>query len=303
MHHDSHASTGVHADLLSCMNRVYLRGCEAAYLEPLLGTEGFDYCPKPAATHGRRLSNDNYGRRDAGTETTSFINGVSSRVTKEASESLLAAARAGPGAAPPSGIKQADHLSDDRSHDRRHSSGSDMIAVESDRRERRSNRVRSKDKRAARTVDDAVLGGRRRLGEAEHGGGEILANGEGHPSLKSPHLVENVGLHSGMSSTREPGSAGSLVIHIRSGDIFLNEVLERSRADFLGYGQVCDKYPTYHDAREAHSSSFCPLNAVGRWPRSRVWEAGRFYEAGGSLSLTLRVHRAPGQILERVRSC
>lgn len=34
---------GIHPDLLSCMNRVYLRGCEAAYLGRMVDTSKF--CP------------------------------------------------------------------------------------------------------------------------------------------------------------------------------------------------------------------------------------------------------------------
>ncbi|CAM9527243.1 unnamed protein product [Hapterophycus canaliculatus] len=59
----------IHADLLSCMNRVYVRGCEAAYLEPILGAGDFSYCTKPAGTNNRRLL-DGRGRQTAGAVTT-----------------------------------------------------------------------------------------------------------------------------------------------------------------------------------------------------------------------------------------
>lgn len=38
----------VHEDLLSCMNHVFVRGCEAEYLGPLVDTRRF--CPRPPET-------------------------------------------------------------------------------------------------------------------------------------------------------------------------------------------------------------------------------------------------------------
>lgn len=106
----------VHADLLQCMNRVYLRGCEAKYLQPLFGAP--DFCEnRPPENTRRRLE-----------------------------------------------------------------------------------------------------------GELGYGGG-----GRGAPTLTMPGAAASDG---------EGGGAGSLVIHIRSGDIFLPKNAERLKRDFLGYGQV-----------------------------------------------------------------
>lgn len=50
----SSSSSGVHPDLLSCMNRVYLRGCEAEYFSPLI--RSLDFCEPSAPTEGRSFS-------------------------------------------------------------------------------------------------------------------------------------------------------------------------------------------------------------------------------------------------------
>ena len=40
----------MHSQLLECMNKVYLRGCEKAYLGSMVDTEA--YCPKPKRKRG-----------------------------------------------------------------------------------------------------------------------------------------------------------------------------------------------------------------------------------------------------------
>lgn len=49
----------VHNDLLHCMNRVFVRGCEAEYLDPMIHTE--DFCPKPAVNGGGGGEGDDSG--------------------------------------------------------------------------------------------------------------------------------------------------------------------------------------------------------------------------------------------------
>ncbi|CAM9853875.1 unnamed protein product [Scytosiphon promiscuus] len=161
---DAFHLANIHEDLLSCMNRVYLRGCETTYLEPLLGTETFGFCTKPLATHGRRLSED------------------ADRPAAPASAESEAAAA------------------------------------------------------AAAAAHQAVLNSRRRLGEEEGEG-----SGGGSPFLTMSSEFESTddefyAVVEAPDEVRE--DAGSLVIHIRSGDIFrpTKRQLEK-KTNFLIYGQ------------------------------------------------------------------
>lgn len=143
---------------MSCMNRVYLRGCEAKYLEPLIG--GADFCEKPPASDRRFL-----GERDEQEEP-----GTAPRFP--ASEER----------------KQADHAK-------------------------------------------AVLNSRKGLG----GGGRSGVSDQGsHPGMANRNL-RDPDTKFGLGAQ---GSAGSLVIHVRSGDIFMPINAERMKPSFFAYGQV-----------------------------------------------------------------
>lgn len=208
------------------MNRVYLRGCEAAYLEPLLGAEGFDYCANPAATHDRRLSEDD-GRQDAGTTTTT-LSFVRTDEGTGASGSALSRTR------------QSESLRHSRDYDRPQAHRRESTAVgEVSSDERNSNRTPSGHDQVSGVHEDA-LDGRRRLraaGETENG--SSAGSGPRLNLASSPADNVNDDFHTGMSGVAKRGSAGSLVIHIRSGDIFrpLKPGATPSRS-FLTYGQV-----------------------------------------------------------------
>ena len=140
------------------MNRVYLRGCEVRYLEPLFGTS--DFCEKPPAGGGRLLRE---------------------------------------------GIAEAHNFDDPA--ERNDPPSASVTGPRSRQPARRLNKHLEK---------GTTKNSRRRLG------GESTVAG---PSLSMP-------------TSEPPGSAGSLVIHIRSGDIF-DPLLERkAKMAFPGYGQV-----------------------------------------------------------------
>lgn len=168
-------NAGVHPDLMRCMNRVYLRGCEAKYLEPLLGTSNI--CQNPPASGGRFLQNND-------------------------------------------SLDQDHHVRPEKSS-------------LYDGRPQRFPSPEEKEQEQGGNAEEDVLNGRRgRLG----GGKEDFSG-------KRPHL----GLTNRDLSETEPsvvvrgtdGSAGSLVIHIRSGDIFLPRNIPKLKHSFHTYGQVC----------------------------------------------------------------
>lgn len=145
--------TGIHPELMSCMNRVYLRGCEAKYLEQLLG--GADFCEKPPET----------GRRSLGESDEQEVGGVRPKEGK------------------------------------------------------RIDRTKGLNGRGSR------IGGGSRRGVAGQGS---------RPGVTTRSLVDP-DVHFGRHGN---GDAGSLVIHIRSGDIFSPINAERMKVSFPAYGQV-----------------------------------------------------------------
>ncbi len=141
---------------------MYLRGCEAEYLEPLFGTT--DFCENPPASDGgggRRL-------REGGPEE----HDLDDRAVKF---ELPPASVTSPRTRPPA--------------------------------------TKSKKERTNRTTAK----GRRKL--------------EGEAGLGEPTLSLATG-------TPGTGGAGSLVIHIRSGDIFAPLLEKKAAMAFPGYGQV-----------------------------------------------------------------
>lgn len=152
------------------MNRVYLRGCEVKYLEPLFGTTDFDFCEKPSASGGGTGTDRRRLRESVPGGAHDYLDGRA--VTPEQPSASVT----GPRARPPA--------------------------------------TKSKNELANRTTESS----RRGLeGEAGLGG----------PTLSLP-TTETLGT----------GSAGSLVIHIRSGDIFDPLLEKKANLAFPGYGQV-----------------------------------------------------------------
>lgn len=215
--------SAIHPQLLSCMNRVYIRGCEAAYLEPLLGAERFSYCENPAATttHGRRLSENDGRQEDA--------RGVTATTTIPPPLATADAATGSALSAPASSrtMMESDPLS---------SQGRDTGMEEEDSTNERGsgNGVPSRGLQVS-GVSEGATDGRRRLRAAGDRDGESPADGGRKLVTADTPPVDN-GMTSGLGKR---GSAGSLVIHIRSGDIFkhLRPGAEPSRM-FLSYGQV-----------------------------------------------------------------
>ncbi|CAM9663704.1 unnamed protein product [Scytosiphon promiscuus] len=222
----------VHPDLLSCMNRVYVRGCEAAYLEPLLGAESFGYCPDPAANSGRRLSkNDGQPRGDMLTAiaTTSLVTKDVGTGASEAKSPEVTSSRAAE-ADPSSDTLNVDRVRDSRVRD---NDTEEVRGSESSR-----NGVMPRNVRAP-GVDEGAADGRRRLRAGGEWDGELLADGGRKPG-STYATVDDDGddMHTSMYGVRKRGSAGSLVIHIRSGDIFRPVKPGRTPSrSFLSYGQ------------------------------------------------------------------
>lgn len=206
------------------MNRVYVRGCEAAYLEPLLGTEKFGYCANPAATNRRQLSDNNEQRDVATTATTT---------------PLLATVEATSGPPVPASLRTTQSDPAREGCDRIHRV-EDATAGEGSSSERSRNGVPSRDDQASRPYEDAI-DGRRRLHAAGKKDGKSSAEGEPKLTMASLPVDDDDGNFdtSIMTGLGERGSAGSLVIHIRSGDIFkpVKPGKVPSRC-FQSYGQV-----------------------------------------------------------------
>lgn len=150
------------------MNNVYLRGCEALYLEPLLGSS--DFCEKPPANERRFLrESDLKGYEEHIPEKTSLLTGASMKY---------------------SATKEKEYAD----------------------------------------IADAVLSNRRGLG----GGGRGGYYQRPYPGVK----IRNLGGPDASFRGGAEGSAGSLVIHIRSGDIFLPRNAKIMEPNFAGFGQV-----------------------------------------------------------------
>lgn len=158
---------------MKCMNRVYLRGCEAKYLEPLLGTSNI--CQNPPASGGRFLQDSDSLDQDHQVQP-----GEPSLYDGRPPRSPSPSEKKGQGVHPKEGIFNG-------------------------RRGR-------------------IVGGKEEL------------------SAKRPHLdLTNRDLgepETGVAARGTAESAGSLVIHIRSGDIFLPSNAEKLKQSFHTYGQV-----------------------------------------------------------------
>lgn len=148
---------------MGCMNRVYLRGCEAKYLEPLLGTS--DFCEKKPAS-SRRLDQSGGDTED--------------RPGQEVPGASGAAALAG---TPPR-----------------------IPASDSARSTARSSRTSLRQSSSSTEGPDLSL-------STKTGG----------------YDGDNV---SGGCDRDAEGSAGSLVIHMRSGDIFRPSTTSRAKGSF-----------------------------------------------------------------------
>lgn len=160
--------TGFDPHLLQCMNRVYLRGCEAKYLEPLLSTS--DFCEKPPA-NSRRLDQDADGAE-----------------------------------------RHAKHQM---------APGTSGALAETPLRMPASDSTRA-----------AVVNSRTRLRQSGS-----YVGGPGLSLSTKPRGDDDRTIRSRFDRDAK-GGAGSLVIHIRSGDIFLTRNVERMKIPFPGYGQV-----------------------------------------------------------------
>ncbi|CAM9853944.1 unnamed protein product [Scytosiphon promiscuus] len=256
----------IHDDLLSCMNRVYVRGCEAAYLEPLLSTESFSYCPNPAAAiHGRRLS-EGGGHRDTAVAGTT-PNRVSPS-TEDAARALTGEGRetvalpttdAGAGASV--GLTRPDPSSGIRGHQDR---PRPARAAEDGSVNRRKDGALSGDTKAT-AAHEAALNRRRRLGATRESGGELSADGGPQLGLTSSEVGDNgEEVYPVVSGVEKRGTAGSLVIHIRSGDIFRAlEPGRRPSRGFLSYGQPPLQFYLRAIASQPWSDvtilTYCPL--------------------------------------------
>lgn len=174
------------------MNRVYLRGCEAKYFEPLLDTS--DFCENPPAS-SRRLGRN--GDEDAG-----------GRHEGQDVPGLPAAHAETPPRTPASNTKRA-----------------------------------------------ALLSSRTRLRQSSSDSEGPGLNMSTKP--ETPGDYDDIIRSSSSSSSVDrdaTGGAGSLVIHIRSGDIFLPLNAERMKYSFPGFGQVVCMY----------CRSTCTVNTLGR---------------------------------------
>lgn len=155
---------------MSCMNRVYLRGCEVKYLEPLLGTS--DICQKPASGD-RALREANLEQDDEVRPEQPSVDTVDTPPRFPASEEG----------------RHTDHVK----------------AI----------------------ITSRTAGG--------------IDGGKGGFSDQRPHsgvTSRNLGTPSISLGRGTEGSAGSLVIHIRSGDIFLPMNAVKMKNSFHTYGQV-----------------------------------------------------------------
>lgn len=213
------------------MNRVYVRGCDAAYLEPLLSSESFSYCTKPATTSGRRLS-DNNGLQDTGAVTATMVPSFASVAGVPTSEenqttsatvdprtheggpvlSARASSRMG---------RSSDRFSNHGTSDRVRRSPVEPIATHEDGNSNGSSGGVPSLGSPASGVHEAVVDGRRMPTEGENEG-EFSAGGGPKVDTKSSQ-TDGDGDDDppdNMSSIGKRGRAGSLVIHIRSGDIF-----------------------------------------------------------------------------------
>ncbi|CAM9677107.1 unnamed protein product [Scytosiphon promiscuus] len=233
----------VHDDLLSCMNRVYVRGCEAAYLEPILGAERFGYCEKPAAAIDRRVL-DNRSRQDPGAApTTSQPPSIDtgSVATSDESQTAIPITDAGaPAAESGSSLRASSRIEKpfflvDKDDDSDNAFRVHHTPLGEEGSSRNSN-VSTRDVQASR-ASKATLDSRSTLRAVGEGDGELSSGGRQELGVKTL-WVEGGDDKRILSRIGERGTAGSLVIHIRSGDIFYSfgPDKEPGRA-FLSYGQ------------------------------------------------------------------
>lgn len=186
------------------MNNVYLRGCEATYLEPLLGSS--DFCEKPPPNERRFLRESDLVVYEDHMSETSLGTGTPMRdsATEESNEADFA---------------------------------------------------------------NVGISNRRGLG----GGGRGVSNQGPYPAgVKN----RNLGGPDASFNRGTEGSAGSLVIHIRSGDIFLPRNAIIMEPNFAGFGQV--RVRAKDDNRVvSFSGVFCcgawHVGTYGSRERTRGW--------------------------------